>query len=566
MEYDIDRETLSDVATKSARAFGPHPALGMVGSKSLDYSTVERFTRRTATALARAGVLPGDRVAILSENGPEWCIASLAIARAGAVSVPILVDFPPEQVLNIIEHSGTKLLFASDRQSRRLVSSGIEVATLPIEDLTAPRLDDQLEEAALAFKGPRVSPRDLAAIIYTSGTTGVSKGVMLTHRNIVSDATGCLSVIRPRPGDVLLSILPLAHAYEYTIGFIFLFMNGTSIRYLGKPPSASVLLAALAEERPTLMLAVPLVMEKIYRSAVLPKLEKSRLYRWPLTRLLLERVAGMKLQRSFGGRVRFFGLGGAPVPPDVEQFLHRSRFPYSIGYGLTETAPLILASAVGKTAPLVTGIPTPETEIRLVGPEGVISEPSLVGEVQVRGPMVSPGYYRDDARTREAFTDDGFFRTGDLGSYDAQGRISVRGRLKNMILGPDGKNIYPEEIESVVNRSPYVAESLVYCDERGLAALVHLKPEVVEEHASKVQDWMDGAEKAVALLLERVKDETNGRLASFSRLRRVEHHSEPFEKTPTQKIKRFLYPKGRAVAGERADEADSAGGGEALSA
>ena len=542
MAYSFETDTLADIAPRSA-IFGDAPALGMVCGESISYRELDRYTLRCAAFLHSAGIGSGDRVAILSESRPEWGIASLGIARSGAVCVPILVDFPCAQIVNILAHSGSRAVFASERTKRKLDQAGLE-KVFPIEALSAFHADAALEEAAARYVAPKVKPTDLAAIVYTSGTTGLSKGVMLTHRNFIADALACDPVIRLDGEDLLLSILPLAHTYEYTIGFLIPMMSGAQIRYLDRPPSASVLMPALAKLRPTIMLSVPLVIEKVYRSGVKPSLEKILLYKLPFMRPILQRIAGKKLYASFGGRLRFFGIGGAPVDPEVEAFLLAARFPYAIGYGLTETAPLIAASAVGKTKLRVAGLPIGDADIRIARVEG--AERSGIGEIQVRGAMVGPGYYHDKARTTEAFTKDRYFRTGDLGSFDRQGRVSVRGRIKTMILGASGENIYPEEVEAILNAAPEVVESLVYGDDEGLTALVHLSPETI---AACVKSNVESAEKAAhqaadaaAELLERIKREANERLTAFSRIKRMQLQSVPFEKTPTQKIKRFLYP------------------------
>jgi long-chain acyl-CoA synthetase len=354
-------------------------------------------------------------------------------------------------------------------------------------------------------------------------------------------------------------------------------MSGSSIHYLDRPPTASALLPVLSSLRPSIMLSVPLVIEKIYRQAVKPSLEGMKAYKSPLFRPLLKRVAGAKLKRTFGGRMRFFGVGGAPLDPEVEDFLLAARFPYAIGYGLTETAPIIAAAKVGSTFTRMAGPPIGDAHIRISNAEFPEGAPrGQEGEIQVRGAMVGPGYYLDPERTAEAFTADGWFRSGDLGYFDRKGRLFVRGRLKTMILGASGENIYPEEVEAVLNSSPYVLESLVYSDEEGLTALVQLKPEVMDELRDCLREGIQGAEKAAARfgqsvgqalrrsleqaeaashsaelslqhasaqLLARVKKETNEKLAAFSRIGKVELQAEAFEKTPTQKIKRFLYPK-----------------------
>ena len=540
MVYDYDLHTIADIAPIGAAEFGSRPALGLVGGERVDYRELELQSRRVAADLYRRGVRKGDRVAILSESRPEWGIASLGIARAAAVAVPLLVDFTPAQLTEILGHSGARIVYASPKQRSKL--DGISVTALPIEALSD--LAAELDRAAAELELPGPAPDDLAAIVYTSGTTGSPKGVMLTHRNYIADALACSAIIVLSPRDVLLSILPLAHAYEYTIGFLIPMMSGAFIQYLDRPPSASALMPALASVRPTIVLSVPLVIEKTYRQAVKPALEKMRAYRNPFLRPILTRLAGAKLYRSFGGRLRFFGVGGAPLDPEVERFLRAVRWPYAIGYGLTETAPIIAASAVGRTAPRAAGPALPGADIRVADERPADDDPSLlVGELQVRGPMVGPGYYLDPERTAESRTPDGYFRTGDLGYRDERGRFFVRGRSKNMILGASGENIYPEEIEAELNRSPHVEEALVYGGADGLVALVQLRPEAIAEALAKVKAGVDQAERVVGELLESIKRETNQRLAAFCRIRKVEHHPDSFQKTPTQKIKRFLYPE-----------------------
>jgi long-chain acyl-CoA synthetase len=573
-QYSYARDSIADIAPRSAAAFGRAPALGMADGQVISYEELDRLSFRAAALLAASGLGKGDRAAILSESRPEWGIASLGIARSGAISVPILVDFPAPQVLNILEHSGARALFASAKTRRKLEGAALPpgLAVLSIEELslTEGEAAAALDRAAEGYAPPPVSSSDLAAIVYTSGTTGLSKGVMLSHGNYLADALACDSVVRLDERDLLLSILPMAHAYEYTIGFLIPMMSGAQIRYLDRPPSASVLMPALAALRPSIMLSVPLVIEKVYRSAVKPSLEKIGLYRIRLFKPLLERLAGRKLYASFGGRMRFFGIGGAPLDPEVEAFLVAARFPYAIGYGLTETAPIIAAAAVGRTSPRITGLPLAGAEIRIVpvdeappqqgrapigrAPAGGRARPET-GEIQVRGPMVFPGYYRDPERSAAAMTEDGFFRTGDLGSFDSRGRLSVRGRIKTMILGASGENIYPEEVEAIVNSAPEVVESLVYGDDEGLVALVHISPETIAQYIgasakaaygaaqAAAEAGLESAEKAVAVLLERIKRESNAHLSAFSRLKAVRLQDEPFEKTPTQKIKRFLYPR-----------------------
>jgi long-chain acyl-CoA synthetase len=388
---------------------------------------------------------------------------------------------------------------------------------------------------------PAVSEGDLAEIIYTSGTTGHSKGVMLTHANIVFDAEATESIVTVRPTDRLLSILTLAHTYECTLGLVAALMRGAAVYYLDRPPSATALIPALQAVRPTIVLSVPLVIEKIYRSKVQPEIEKRALSRVPLFSLLLARVAGRTLKKTFGGKIRVFAVGGAAIAPDVELFLRRAHFPYAIGYGLTETAPVVAGSPPRSTCFRATGPALPGVQIRIAEPRPDTGE----GEVQVKGPNVMRGYYQDEERTKEAFTADGWFRTGDLGVLDRRGRLFIRGRLKTMILGASGENIYPEEIEALINQSPFVDESLVYGDGSAVAALVQLKPDALADFMSAVQDGVSNAQATLSTLLSRIQREVNAKLASFSHVHRVELQEEPFEKTPSQKIKRFLYPRVR---------------------
>ena len=539
--------TLPALLAESVRLYNDRPALSMVDGTPITYGELSKRVNGTADLLQARGVRPGDRVAIFSENMPQWGIAYFAIASLGAVVVPIMTEFPTAQVSNILRHSGCKALIVSERLRGRLgqaIDGGAggaipggaggaisDLAVIPIEGLTV------AAEKPPTF--PSVAEDALAAIIYTSGTTGQSKGVMLTHRNIVFDAMATEMIVKVRPTDRLLSILTLAHTYECTLGLGAALMRGASVYYLDKLPSASALLPAFRSVRPTIMLSVPLVIEKIYRAKVLPELEKMRLYRLPVLRRIITLAAGRRLKTTFGGAMRIFAIGGAALAPDVEKFLRAARFPYAIGYGLTETAPVVAGAPPARTRPRAAGPALPGVEVRIADRRPGTRQ----GEIQVRGPNVMPGYYKDPGRTREAFTEDGWFRTGDLGEMDRRGRVFIRGRTKTMILGASGENIYPEEIEAVINQSPFVDESLVYGDGPAVAALVQLKPDAIEAFRSAVQDGVTRAERSITMLLERIRTEVNAKVAGFSQLHRIELQVEPFEKTPTQKIKRFLYPK-----------------------
>ncbi|MDP2792269.1 MAG: AMP-binding protein [Rectinemataceae bacterium] len=563
--YELTDYTFPEIIEKSTVRYADRPVFGMVGGRTVTYGELGAKTLRVAGILQAYGLAKGDRVAILSESSPAWGISYLGTTRTGIILVPILTDFTPEQIANILEHAGAKAIMVSRRFLAKVDSESTRRILLAVEDtgfIAGPKgtkvlTESDIREAIQNFKVPLVAADDTLEIVYTSGTTGLSKGVMLSHRNIISNAIACRSIIILHRLDRLLSILPLAHTYEFTIGFTIPLLAGSAMYYMDKPPSATALLPALKTVRPTIMLSVPLVIEKICRSSVKPALEAIKLYQKPFFKPILEFLAGIKLKNTFGGHIRFFGVGGAPLSPDVEKLLKTARFPYAIGYGLTETSPLLAGCNPAKTRLGSTGPALKGVSIRIADPR----PDSREGEIQAKGPNIFKGYFNDPIRTREAFTEDGWFKTGDLGFVDTRGKLFVRGRLKNMILGASGENIYPEEVEAVINSSPYVNESLVYGDESGLTALIHLKPEVWENLEARLKDSIEGAgeaasrlghavtdaektaEKTASQILDKIKKEANERLAAFSRIGKVKIQKEPFEKTPTQKIKRFLYPK-----------------------
>ncbi|MFZ4615756.1 MAG: AMP-binding protein [Rectinemataceae bacterium] len=551
--YTIKDYIIPEIVEKSSAMYGKRPALGMIGKEAVRYEELEQRTRRVAALLGLLGIAKRDRVGLVSESRPEWGISYFGASRSGATLVPLMNDFTPEQMGNILEHSGAKVLLASRKMYQKVAAFVGTLPVIAVDDLSilagTPALGD-LDAATAAWKKVEIAPDDLASIIYTSGTTGKSKGVMLTHRNLVWDAFQTRHVIVVKRTDVWLSILPLAHAYEFTIGFLIPIMQGSSIWYLDKPPVASALLPAIAAVRPTIMLTVPLIIEKVYRGNIKPTLDGMSLYKNPILKPVLERVAGIKLKKTFGGRLRFFGVGGAPLAEDVERFLRSAKFPYAIGYGLTETAPMLSGSPPWQQGFRATGPAMPGVDIRIVNPHPETGE----GEIEARGPNVFQGYYKDEVKTREVFTEDGWFKTGDLGFLDGKKRVCIRGRSKTMILGASGENIYPEDIEAIINSSPHVAESLVYGDENGLTALINLKPEVLEDLEARFKDGVEeagfaatnaatAAGQATAKLLELIRKEANLKLAAFSRIGKVERQPEPFEKTPKQSIKRFLYPQ-----------------------
>jgi long-chain acyl-CoA synthetase len=403
-------------------------------------------------------------------------------------------------------------------------------------------LKPSLSDSVIQAEPEEVDEEELASIIYTSGTTGNSKGVMLTHKNLMWTTEKSYTLQDISTEDRFISVLPLSHTFENTLGFLFPVKFGASVHYLRKPPVASVLLPALKKVKPTIMLVVPLIIEKVFKARILPKFQKSPLTRFLYSlspmRKVLHRVAAKKLYETFGGKLRFFGIGGAKLDPTVERFLYEGKFPYAIGYGLTETSPL-LAGAVGKNVRVgSTGIAMEGVQLRLGDADLKTGE----GEIQAKGPNVMKGYYKAPEVTKEVFTEDGWFKTGDKGWYDKDNFLYIKGRIKNMIVGASGENIYPEEIESVINKMRFVLESLVVEKKGKLVAMVHLNMEEVEQHFKHLKEEahqyiQDKSEE----ILEEIHKKVNAELNKFSRLQKIILQPTPFEKTPTKKIKRFLY-------------------------
>ncbi len=539
--------TLPEVFTKAVQAYKDQRACGFIADQGFTYAQWGRIILSLRRFLLKAGIQPGDKVAILGENSPQWGMAYFSIVTSGAVAVPILNDFLEHEVHNILEHSEARAIFVSRKYVQKIspFASNPDRLAFVLEEITSGSAEMELDdpdsinledEFALL---PAIGRDDLASIIYTSGTTGMSKGVMLSHGNIVSNADiSSRSFIELIPGERIVSILPLSHSYEFTIGLILPLIGGLDIHYLGKPPVASVLLPALERVKPQIMLSVPLLIEKVFRASVLPKVQKSPvlriLYRIPTMRRAIHRKSGKVIKERFGGNLKFFGIGGAPLDPVVEQFLIEAGFPYAIGYGLTETSPLIAGCAPSWTRLASTGKVLDTVELRIADARPDTGE----GEIQVKGPNVMLGYFKDEQRTAESFTEDGWFRTGDLGLLDDDGFLFIKGREKNVILGANGENIYPEHIESVINNYDFVEESLVLPSAEGLAAQVKLDLEALaghmkvstEEAAAHAKEYLDS-------LVKRANKELN----VYSRIQKIGLRLEPFIRTPTKKIKRYLY-------------------------
>lgn len=538
--------TIPFLIGESFRRHGENKAMGFVGEEVISYNQLKERTDSVIRLLEEYKVQPGDKVAILCGSMPNWGVTYLAITSMGAVAVPILPDFTAGEVANVLTHSGARVLFVSSSLTSKVAgySSKTLETVITADDFAVisgyrgtgydPGLKPQRDY--------RVSEEDLAVIIYTSGTTGKSKGVMLTHRNICFTARQVLTIQKVVDTDVFLSILPLSHTYEQTLGLILPLFNGAAIYYLRKAPTPSVLLPALAEVRPTTMLTVPLIMEKIYFNKIVPTFSKNKvvsfLYHKTPVRKLLNKIAGKKIYKTFGGRLRFFGIGGAKLNPTVEQFLLDAGFPYAIGYGLTETSPLLAGTKVGSCKLGSTGPAMEGVTLKIHNPDPVTGE----GEVWARGDNVMQGYYKEPGMSAEVLTADGWFRTGDLGHIDDENYLSLRGRLKNMIVGSSGENIYPEEIESVINDFGHVIESLVVQQKGKLVAMVHVNIEELQvKYQQMKKDFTDQAELKIDEYLEDLRRYVNSKVNKYSQLQMIVYQPEPFQKTATLKIKRFLY-------------------------
>lgn len=554
MNVDIV-ETLDDLFQRSVEQFAERDALAFVGQKPISYAEMGQRRDALIAMLERLKCRPESKIAILSNNMPNWGIAYMAISGMRAIAVPLLPDFSETEIENILTHSETEVLFLSHSMQKKFDS--LSAATknqirfvIGLDDFQIIRTDNNkqkffhtlsYDKEDLPEKNYTPKKNDLAAIIYTSGTTGRSKGVMLTHDNLTFDTIQANKVEKLNPDDRFLSILPLSHTYENTIGFLLPMLNGASVHYLDKLPSPSILIKAMQQIKPTVILSVPLVIEKIYRNQILPALDKTPIRYFkhiPAIRKLLHYFAGKKMLKTFGGKLRFFGIGGSKLDIAVEKFLREASFPYAIGYGLTETAPLIAGSNPNNSVLQSTGPIIDNIEVRIDQTDPLSGE----GEIQIRGRNVMQGYYKEDALSREVISEEGWFHTGDLGLIDQKGNLFIKGRLKNMILGPGGENIYPEEIESVINNFRHVVESLVLEKRGKLVALVHVNMEELEKQVHHLQEEaIHYLEQKLEQLREDLHNYVNRHVSRFSRIQEIILHKDPFEKTATHKIKRYLY-------------------------
>ena len=521
------------------------------------YKDVARKIEKIHILLEESGVKPGDKIAVCGRNMSHWGVTFLSVVTYGAIIVPILHEFKPDQVHNIVNHSEAKLLFVGD-----VVWEGLDESAMPtlegivqINDFSV--LVSRSEKLTYArehlnamfgqkfpknFRKEHISyykdnPDELLVLNYTSGTTSFSKGVMIPGKAIWSNIMFASRVFNMKAGDRLVSMLPMAHMYGLAFEFLFEFCSGCHIFFLTRMPSPKIILQAFAEVKPTLVIAVPLIIEKIIKKNVLPKLETPTmkfLMHVPLVSDKIMEKVREELMKAFGGNFYEIVVGGAAFNQEIETFMRNMQFPYTVGYGMTECAPLIAYEDWKKFKAGSCGKPVDRMEVKILSRD----PQNIPGEIICRGDNVMLGYYKNEEATREVIDEEGWLHTGDLGVMDEEGNITIKGRSKNMLLGPSGQNIYPEEIEDKLNNMPYVNESIIIQALDGkLAALIY--PDFELAFANGM------TEKSVEELMEANRAELNKQIAAYEQIARVKIYHEEFEKTPKKSIKRFLYQEAR---------------------
>ena len=522
---------------------------------TLQFHDVARKIEKLHIMFENSGVQRGDKIALCGRNSAHWAVAFLATLTYGAVAVPILHEFTPEQIHNIVNHSESKILFVGDIVATQVDATKMPalegIINIPDYSLALSRTDkltyarEHLNEMfgrkyPKYFRRQHVSyyheqrPDELALINYTSGTTGFSKGVMIPYRAMWGNYDFAVNVLGKvlRRGDRVISILPMAHMYGMAFEFIFEFLQGCHIFYLTRIPSPAIIAQAFAEVQPQIIIAVPLVIEKIIRKKVFPKLQtgKVRLLRnIPLINKKVEEKICEQVKQAFGGKFYEIIIGGAAFNQEVEQFLHRINFPYTVGYGATECAPIICYADYQSFVPGSCGRAVVHMEVKIDSPDPA----NVPGEIIARGTNVMLGYYKNEEATRQTIDKDGWYHTGDLGTMDSYGNVFIKGRSKNMLLGPSGQNIYPEEIEDKLNSMPLVVESMVVQRDTKLVGLVY--PDFDEAKNMGI-----GKADIEAQMQQNMQD-LNATQPAYCKLSAIEIQNTEFEKTPKKSIKRYMY-------------------------
>jgi long-chain acyl-CoA synthetase len=519
---------------------------------TLQFHDVARKIEKLHIVFENCGIEKGDKIAICGRNSAHWAVTFLAILTYGAVAVPILHEFNAEQIHNIVNHSGAKALFVGDFVAKEIDPKQMPdlegIVNLPDFSLMlscSEKLTYAREHLNMMFgsKYPKAfrqehihyhedTPEELAVINYTSGTTGFSKGVMLPYRALTGNLAFCLRHLgdKVKSGDAMLSILPMAHMYGMAVEFIFGFCNGCHLYFLNRLPSPTLIAKAFTDIRPALVVAVPLIVEKIIRKKVFPIIQTNKmklLMAMPIVSTKVKERICQQVYEAFGGQAYEIIVGGAALSKEVEEFLLGIGFPLAVGYGATECAPLISYRDWKEFVATSCGCPVDGMEVRILSDDPM----NVPGEIITRGQNVMLGYYKNEEATREAIDDEGWYHTGDLGTMDADNNIFIRGRIKNMLLGASGQNVYPEEIEDKLNSMPMVSESLVVQDGDKLVALVYPDQD----------ETVNFGQEELEAVMDQNRENLNAQLPAYSRISRIVLRDEEFQKTPKKSIKRYLY-------------------------
>ena len=525
------------------------PALGNYRGEVFTFGEVATNIAKLHVLYEAVGLKKGDKVALCAKNSARWGIAFFSANTYEAVVVPILADFHPDSVNSLVDHSESTVLFTDadiwtklDIEKMPKVQAVVSSADFKLLYAADEKISKANENLQNLFdekypKGfskedvnyPTDNDKNLAIINYTSGTTSAPKGVMLRYECISANVTFGQNRLPSYPEDTIVSMLPMAHMYGMMFELIYPLCGGSSIYYLGKTPTPALLLGAMAEVKPYLVVTVPLVMEKIFKSKVAPIVNKpvmKAICAIPGLNQIIFKKVRTSLMNAFGGKVREIVMGGAALNPEVESWFRKFKIPFTVGYGMTEAAPLMAYEDWWEFAPKSCGKAIDTIEVRIDSEDPY----NKVGEIQARGMNIMSGYYKNEEATKAAFTADGWMRTGDLGLLDKKGNIFIKGRSKNMILSANGQNIYPEEIEAAVNNQPYVIESVVVDRGARLVALIYMDSEKVKAEGVDLEEYK-----------KTIMTEVNKSMPAYSKVNVVEYMTEPFEKTPKMSIKRFMY-------------------------
>jgi len=547
------QERLIGYIEKSIRQNWDIEALSNYKEKGYSYKAIAEKIIKLHILFRGSGITEGDKIALVGRNSANWCITYLAAVTYGAVIVPILPDFKPDDLTNIINHSDSRFLFVDDKIYENLEIGKMPelIGVLSLDDFrlifslntTVKKTFSALDETYLNnypdlkpenINFSNISNNNLAVISYTSGTTGFSKGVMITHNSLAANVRYAQNNMPLKSGDPIVSFLPLAHTYGCAFEFLFPFTIGCHITILTKTPSPQILIQAFKEIKPRLILSVPLVIEKIFKKQLLPVISEPKmklLLALPGINLIVRKKIRETLVETFGGKFTEIVIGGAALNADAEKFFKKIGFRFTIGYGMTECGPLISYASWDTTKLGASGRAVDTLQVTIDSPD----PENIVGEIILKGENVMTGYYKNEKATSEMIDSKGWMHTGDLGVIDKEGNIFIKGRSKSMILGPSGKNIYPEEIEAVINNKDYITESLVISEDNKLIALIFPDYEMMKR--DNISDEQFNA------FLEVTKKEVNERLPDFMAVSKFRIHTEEFVKTPKRSIKRFLYTK-----------------------